>query len=300
GVLYLALEGQSGIANRVAAFKEFRRANAADLPFQVVPVAVDLLSPDGDVLRVIEAARDAAAEMGVPVGLVVVDTLSRAIAGGNENSSEDMGALVRHIDLIRQALPAHVLIVHHSGKDGARGARGHSLLRAATDLEIEIAREFGTRTSVARVTKHKELEAGDEFAFDLLPVELGVNRRGKPVTSCVVRHVDDEDRPSAEDVARQKDMLKKVKERQRDAADDQEVLRVLDAEVGRGQPGCSISRIEDAAKCSKERVRESVRRLVERGVIEEFGPFEVPSGHGAKTRIKTGYRRPPVGGLAAA
>ena len=44
-----------------------------------------------------------------------------------------MGALVKHFDKIRQATGAHVMVVHHSGKDAARGARGHSLLRAATE-----------------------------------------------------------------------------------------------------------------------------------------------------------------------
>ena len=33
------------------------------------------------------------------------------------------------------------MLVHHTGKDTAKGARGHSLLRAATDTEIEVKRE---------------------------------------------------------------------------------------------------------------------------------------------------------------
>ncbi len=49
-----------------------------------------------------------------------------------------MGALVRCMDLIRQETGACVLFVHHSGKDAAKGARGHSLLRAAIDTEIEV------------------------------------------------------------------------------------------------------------------------------------------------------------------
>jgi len=74
--------------------------------------------------------------------------------------------------------------VHHSGKDQARGARGHSLLRAATDTEIEIIDNGGIRT--ATVTKQRDLECTGQFAFKLKPVEIGTDRRGKPITSCVV------------------------------------------------------------------------------------------------------------------
>jgi hypothetical protein len=186
GVLYLALEGSHGIRNRVTAFKADRQCGDAEFGFAVVPVAVNLCNAAVDTLRVVEAVKATAERIGGAVDLVVVDTLSRAMAGGNENSPEDMGALVANIDRIRQSAGSHVMLVHHSGKDGAKGARGHSLLRAATDTEIEVSRDPATGLSVARVTKQRELEIGDEFAFRLTPVTLGTNRRGKLVTSCVV------------------------------------------------------------------------------------------------------------------
>jgi hypothetical protein len=108
------------------------------------------------------------------------------MAGGNENSSEDMGALVLNADKVRQETNAHVSFVHHSGKDAAKGARGHSSLRAATDTEIEVTREQQGGPAVATVTKQRDMETKGEFWFSLEPIELGTNRRGKPVTSCVV------------------------------------------------------------------------------------------------------------------
>ena len=69
------------------------------------------------------------------VALVVIDTLARAMTG-NENAPEDMGRFVAACGRIREACEGHVLIVHHCGKDQARGARGHSSLRAATDVEL--------------------------------------------------------------------------------------------------------------------------------------------------------------------
>jgi len=95
-----------------------------------------------------------------------------------------MGALIGNCDRIREQARAHVMLVHHTGKDEARGARGHSSLRAATDTEIEVS--GGDGVSLAKVTKQRDLEIEGEFGFGLDVVPLGINTRGKDVTSCVV------------------------------------------------------------------------------------------------------------------
>ena len=191
GVIYCAMEGAHGIQNRVAAFALACGLAGQEIPFAIIPVALNLLDPEADTSRLIDAIAEAAVRMAIPVGLVVMDTLSRAMAGGNENSPEDMGALVANSDRIRQATGAHVAWIHHSGKDQAQGARGHSLLRAATDTEIEISRPDNDSPSVAKVTKQRELEIDGVFGFSLKRVELGLNHRGKPVTSCVVEPTDE-------------------------------------------------------------------------------------------------------------
>jgi hypothetical protein len=188
GVVYCALEGVAGIRNRVAAWMRHHWVKPGDrheLPLAIVPSAINMLDTEADVPALIDAIAAAGEQIRRPVKWIVLDTLSRALAGGNENSPEDMGALVRSSDLVRQACGGALAYVHHSGKDQARGARGHSLLRAATDTEIEIARPAGSQVSVIKVTKQRELEIGEEMGFSLEVVDLGTNRRGKPLTSCV-------------------------------------------------------------------------------------------------------------------
>lgn len=186
GVLYLALEGGHGFANRVAAW---RAEHAAGRPvfFAAVPSQVNLLDPDADTPRVIDAASKAATHMGVPIKLIVVDTLARAMAGGNENASEDMGALVSNMDTIREATGAMVLFIHHSGKDTAKGARGHSSLRAAIDTEIEVIAEDGSDVRTATVVKQRDMRKGDVISFTLEVVDIGKNDHGEMVTTCLVR-----------------------------------------------------------------------------------------------------------------
>lgn len=189
-VIYLALEGSLGIRNRITAWKEASGLADYDLPFIVVPVSVNLLDPDADAAAVIATVKAVAAQFNVLARLIVIDTLSRAMAGGNENAPEDMTSLIGTGDIIRQQTGACLLWIHHSGKDSARGARGHSSLRAATDTEIEITVDGATR--MARVTKQRDLDGAGEFPFSLKVIELGENRRGKPVTSCVVETVNDQ------------------------------------------------------------------------------------------------------------
>jgi hypothetical protein len=182
-VVYVAAEGGHGIKKRIKAYRQ--RHEITGVPFALAPCSVDLCSKNADTGPLIELIKNAAKTTGQPVALVVIDTLARAMAGKNENDSQDMGAFVGNIDHVRTASGAHVMIVHHTGKDRAKGARGHSSLRAATDTEIELEK------GVAKVTKQRDLEsAGQQFAFSLESVDIGSDASGARVTSCVVKQID--------------------------------------------------------------------------------------------------------------
>lgn len=186
-VLYIAGEGAYGIQNRVAAFRQhYNIAADEDVPFAVIPSPVDLRSQDALTDRLIATINEVMTRFDREVVLVNVDTLSRALAGGNENDSADMGAYVMNIDRVRDACKAHILSVHHSGKDAAKGARGHSLLRAAVDTELEITKDEISKISTVRVAKQRDISGdGEEVLFNLRLVTLGYDTAGNEVVSCV-------------------------------------------------------------------------------------------------------------------
>jgi len=192
GVIYCVLEGGQGFRNRVSAWKAQHDALEGPVHFAAIPASLNLLDPDTDTESLIAAIHRAAAHMGIPVKLVVIDTLARAMAGGNENAPEDMGALVANMDRIRAATKACVKFIHHSGKDAAKGARGHSSLRAAIDTEIEVTVGEDGASRAATVVKQREMRKGDAFAFSLEVIEIGINRYGEPVTTCLVKYSDSE------------------------------------------------------------------------------------------------------------
>lgn len=187
-VVYLALEGSHGVRNRIAALKKMGKLPEM-APFFLCFAQMSLLAPH-DAARMADTVKAVARQCSLPCRLIIVDTLARGMAGGDENSGQDMTRAVQAVDLIRAETSAHVLIVHHSGKDEARGARGHSSLRAAVDTEIEVSRSEGESISTVRVTKQRDIPPGEPMPFSLRVVELGVDRRGKPITSCVVHHED--------------------------------------------------------------------------------------------------------------
>jgi len=175
-VLYAAAEGGAMFDNRLAA----RKAR-----FMVLRGALTLAGRNGEA-EPLAAAVGRLAETHGDFGLVVIDTLARVMGGADENAAPDIGALVRSAETIRDRTGAHVMFIHHSGKDVARGARGHSALRAAVDTEIELSRgEDGTR--LARTTKQRDMPGGAEHEFTLEEVSLGRDSDGDPVTSCIVR-----------------------------------------------------------------------------------------------------------------
>lgn len=178
-VVYVAAEGGRGILKRVAALK--RKHGLSNVPLYIIPCPIDLLNSNADLKELLALVAEAQALAKVPVQLVVLDTLSRAMAGGDENSSTDMGELVRKIDTIRVKAKTAALTVHHSGKDAAKGARGHSLLRAATDTEIEVTK------GLMSVTKQRDIEEMKPVKFKLEDVEIGTDPAGKKIGSAVVK-----------------------------------------------------------------------------------------------------------------
>ncbi|AGA90542.1 Primase C terminal 2 (PriCT-2) [Thioflavicoccus mobilis 8321] len=192
-VLYVAAEGARSIETRVAAYRDIFLSDAGDIPFAILPAAIDLRQANADTRPLIDFVRRIEDERGIKCIKVTVDTLARAMQGGNENASEDMGAVIGHADQIRAEIDCAFEFVHHCGKDAAQGARGWSGLRAATDTEIEVVARDGLHT--ATVTKQRDYgKEGDAFSFRLRVIELGTDPYGHPVTTCVPEWVDTPDR----------------------------------------------------------------------------------------------------------
>jgi hypothetical protein len=183
-VLYIAAEGGGGVAMRLKAYAEHHTLSVSDLPLGIMhSVPNFLLEEDvGNVAAAITAARG--------VDLVIVDTFAQVTPGGNENSGEHMGMALRHARAIKDETGAMVLLVHHSGKDASKGARGWSGIRAAADVELEVIRPEEGVTRILRTSKQKDGQDDLAWGFKLESVMVGLDEEGDAVSSLVVIEAD--------------------------------------------------------------------------------------------------------------
>lgn len=197
-VWYLAGEGQSGIERRVRAWaKEHGKVDGEGEPldisskFFLTPGTVFVNGPDGedspDMLELVRMIRG-----GSRPTHIFVDTIARTMTG-DENTSKDMGAYIRGLELLVNAIreveaSACVTAVHHARKDGGT-YRGSSALRGAVDFEFEVSREGMVITVSCR--KMKDFAEPEPEKFIAHEVVLGsvVDEWGieKEVGSLVLR-----------------------------------------------------------------------------------------------------------------
>lgn len=182
-VFVLAGEGRSGIKKRIDGWS---RSNG--IPIEGAPLYVSDGLPGLCDLANTAAVMEAIAEFddevlfnsgGAEPLLVVVDTLARAMAGNDENSAQDMGAIVASMDQIRQHWGCCVLSVHHTGlgNDTQERARGSSAYRAALDSEFVLRATVDA--VIAKGTKAKDwapplpLQLAKHVVPVLVPTERG-------------------------------------------------------------------------------------------------------------------------------
>jgi hypothetical protein len=172
-VVWIAAEAAGSMRNRA---KAYAQANGLHLDLAELWMIGDTPSlMDQD-----EAAILTQAVSSKHPRMIVVDTLAAASGGANENSGEDMNLVMESCRRMHKATGALILLIHHTGKDETRGARGWSGLKAAMQTEIFVHEIGGVKA--IEVTKQRDAEAGDPWPFRLETVALDMDGE----TSCVV------------------------------------------------------------------------------------------------------------------
>jgi hypothetical protein len=172
-VLYLPFEGGGGLIKRAQALRQ--KYGNEDVPFFIAPASFNLREQTGR-----KELGAVIADLPEKPVLIVIDTLARALMGGDENSAQDVGAFNSAVAALIESTGACVLIVHHSGKNQNAGARGSSALLGAIDTELQISDNRVT------ASKQRDVEIGAPIGFKLVPVVVGLDSDGDEMTSCVV------------------------------------------------------------------------------------------------------------------
>ena len=179
-VYFLALEGCGGQGKRVQGFKAWARMNGkpelkGDFRFWLHGFS---LKDDDQCKSLIKAILDA----GHQGAVVIIDTLSQSTVGLDENSSQMAEAIGKATE-IADAIGGLVVLIHHLGKDTAKGPRGHSSLIGNVDGAISVTKDNGG--VLWTVKKSKDEAEGQTVWFKINIIDLGLDEDGDPVTTCV-------------------------------------------------------------------------------------------------------------------
>ncbi len=186
-VVYIVAEGSKGIGMRVDAWENVYGRRSSGVRYLPRPVQVN--DPHGAWEVLVEACRRLKPTM------IVIDTQARVTMGMEENSANEMGVFVGAISRLREVTRACVMVVHHTGKEGA-GGRGSSALYAAADTELRIERptkreERLQLTANMSTSKQKDMEEDAGFDIQMRKVDLGVDAAtGRSLSSLALEPYD--------------------------------------------------------------------------------------------------------------
>lgn len=244
-VLYIAGEGTYGIGKRVMAWAggEISAKSQVWHHWAQINDLVAILDPVqfSALLASIE-------DMPAPPRLIIVDTLARAMTGGDENSAKDMGLLVHRCGQLRDVTGAAVVLVHHTRTDGER-ERGSSALRGAADVMLQIERDEGTGAIRLVTVKTKDDQPPEPIDIRLERVVLGTDDDGEEISS--LRAVPMPADPSRLDALGGAPMV---------------ILGAL-KDQPRGAPWASVSELMGSTKLHRNTIGRALRELEQHGRV---------------------------------
>lgn len=167
-VLHVAAERAVLVKRRYAAFKKHH--GVSGLALGLVNRRVDLCTNNKDAVLVLDYCKRLEDAKGLKVGLITIETVNRVLAGGDENSPKDMGALVDRLSFLQQETGANLDVVHHIPSDGTPRLRGHGALLGAVDT-TDCVGKIG-KFRACTLDKANDGPEGERVIFDLLSVEL--------------------------------------------------------------------------------------------------------------------------------
>ncbi|SAL24944.1 hypothetical protein AWB67_00972 [Caballeronia terrestris] len=184
-VVYVAAEVPGNVMRRIRGAKE--HFNYVHMPLTVVREAIDLFEGLADVARLVAFVQAFAAQSGEPVKLIVIDTLARSCGDADENSTRDMGIVMRNLTNLANATGACVAVVHHTGNADASRSRGSSVIYSNADVEVLCEHDRPQDLRLLTMKKQRNLGTdGMKLAARFVRVDIGVDEWLKPLTASAV------------------------------------------------------------------------------------------------------------------
>lgn len=182
-VSYVCLEGEGSFKYRLKAWEKQNKKNIPDNFVLYIDQFKLVTENDKDLNDLADAIMHDAGKNG----LIVIDTLARALNGENINESKDMNKIIDSCKKLQTLTNSAVLLVHHCGKDPSKGMMGSNNLLGGGDGVIEVT--YSNNQRKWEVFKSKDGITGDSYNFETVSHIVGerfVRGKLKTITSCAI------------------------------------------------------------------------------------------------------------------
>jgi hypothetical protein len=167
-----------------------------------------------------------------------------------------MNQFVAACERLREATGAHVMIVHHGGKDNDRNELGNEALRNAADTVIHIKRKTNNIELINEAPKGKQKDFDEFKTIYLRPVKVAYQHNDQELQTLVLNS--DEQDPDSEESETPTEQKLGVVEK-----------RILGALADAGEP-LGVTRLTLMVKSAKGTIYSSLESLVRKKRIEKL------------------------------
>lgn len=168
-VLFAVGEGQRSLKQRVRAWEKEHYEG-----WEVPDSSFVLSGPVPSIGEELEPFVEGALSLNPSYGLVVIDTVGRAMQGFNVNSQEHASSFTAMVEAIKSSLGCTVLAIHHTSHASPDREIGSVVFATDTDTRIKAERFPDIHRTMLQVVKQKDGESWDRPAtIDLKTIDLG-------------------------------------------------------------------------------------------------------------------------------
>lgn len=195
-VLYFTLEGARAVEMRVRAELEDRTSRNCNTPERDMLFVVDRPHNfagherrEANCAKIVLHNEMCKQKFGAELGLVVIDTLTKAMPGGDQNSVEDTSELFEMIGFLRNnGVNATILFIHHLSKQG--NVRGSTNIEAEVDVVLGVRKDPKRNVVDMGVWRARSMDEDTSYSFKFDSHYLGKTKQGHSLHAPVVRLIE--------------------------------------------------------------------------------------------------------------
>ena len=124
-------------------------------------------------------------KFGVPLAVILVDTMSAAAGFADENSAADVQPVMDVLHELAKATSTLVIAIDHYGKAPGAGTRGSNAKESSANAVLALEKTGNHHAMTVR--KLRSGPDGARFGYSLEPVSFGFDVDGDEITTCIVK-----------------------------------------------------------------------------------------------------------------